>query len=70
MGRVEQEFNHKLSERRQASVNGLRVPNLDKHSSIVILGQQSEPNHTSIIKTIERKDEGDIILCTNMILPI
>jgi len=34
------------------------------------MANTNEPNHTSIIKTIERKEEGDIILCNNMILPI
>ena len=24
----------------------------------------------AIIKTLERKDEGDVILCSNMILPV
>lgn len=29
-----------------------------------------DPNYTSIVKTIEKKDEGEATLCTNMILPV
>lgn len=29
-----------------------------------------ETNETSIIKSIEKKDEGDILMCTNMVLPV
>eukprot|EP00347_Sterkiella_histriomuscorum_P000291 403376447 len=81
MGRVDQE-NHKSSfqqERRfntQSNMNNNNRYNQQQYqqssaqtTSFANINNQ-EPNHTSIIKTIERREEGDITLCTNMILPI
>lgn len=28
------------------------------------------PNNVTALKTLEKKDEGDVILCQNMVLPI
>jgi hypothetical protein len=36
---------------------------------IYSIGRMAE-TQPAIIKTLEKKDEGDIMLCSNMILPI
>ena len=62
MGRLEQHELAAANDRKDKGiVSCFKNANIDKNN---------EFNHTSIIKTIEKKDQGDITHCTNMILPI
>ena len=74
MARLEHEQSFFGDRRMQTSVQqqntSIKHPSLiEKNASFLMIGVP-EPNHTSVIKSIEKKDEGDIILCHNMILPV